>query len=341
MAQYGQYAGGGGTGGGGGSFLEKELPHLIILVILVVVLLVVLTKFQWVHCSQIPGNWCEIYCTQIIRSHSRVALISGNEGIGVPRELQNEIKRVRPYTYLEPFPESSLSAGLLKNYDLIVLERMQRITFKQSQAIRDYVNRGGSVIWIGDAASKYYVDQIDAAEEVRRIMDELEKKGVFEQLLAGKGVITKSVGLIKASDIPENSTLEDVKKIVEEKYAVDSVDNLVNKTKGFGPLSDIIGAKYVETKTVNKTLELQIITYDHLITKGLLGRFDFNPGQYVVVSENPARVTKLASIKDGENEYPAILETRYSGKVIYVAYPLEKTNSSTLVNNLFDYLITC
>ena len=78
-----------------------------------------------------------------------------------------------------------------------------------------------------------------------------------------------------------------------------------------------------------------------MITEGLLGRFDFNPEQYVVVSENPARVTKLASIKHGEDEYPAILETRYSGKVIYVAYPLEKTNSSTLVNNLFDYLITC
>jgi len=59
----------------GKTSLMSQVVHLLVLALMLVALLVLLTKFNWVHCSQVPGNWCDIYCNTIMRSHSRIALL--------------------------------------------------------------------------------------------------------------------------------------------------------------------------------------------------------------------------------------------------------------------------
>ncbi|NYZ78341.1 hypothetical protein H0N96_02995, partial [Candidatus Micrarchaeota archaeon] len=151
--------------------LKRELPHILVLVILLLVVLVLLTKFQWVHCTQVPGNWCDIYCNYVLQAHSRVAIVSDPAagGIGDAYALETMIRRVRPTTYVEPLPLEALSYGAIKGYDLIVLEQMKKITFGQARAIDDFVRGGGTLLWIGDAASEYYIDENDLAAEVQRI----------------------------------------------------------------------------------------------------------------------------------------------------------------------------
>jgi len=154
------------------SDLARELPHVIVLVVLVLVLLVVVTKFNWVHCSQIPGNWCEVYCNVVMRTHSRVALVYGDDGIGDPTALENMIRRVRPYTYLEPVRLSDASYGMLKGYDLVILEHARSVSYKESRALREYLNKGGMMVWVGDSASRHYYDQIDITDVVARTPDD-------------------------------------------------------------------------------------------------------------------------------------------------------------------------
>ena len=291
--------------------LEKELPHILVILILVVVLLVVLTKFQWIHCSQVPGNWCEIYCNTIMRSHSRIALISGDTGIGDPQTLAGMLTHARSYnSYIEPFPQSQMSFGLLKGYDLVIIEKMKNVSITQAQALESYLNAGGSMIWIGDSATRYYVDEF-----------ELQK---------ARDLDTQMVAEMKArGETPVN----------EHYY----YDILVNSTtqRGFGILEKVLMARYIETKTGQKNVELETVNIDHLTMKGLMKDFGVPVTEFAVVSENPEAVSKLAVLKVGDKEYPGIFETRYAGRVLYVSYPLEQTNSTVLLQNILDYLVTC
>ncbi len=142
--------------------LEKALPQVILLVILVLALLVVLTKFSWVHCSQVPGvDWCSTYCTYIENGKSRVAVVSGSDGLGDPDLLNAKLSHLRGFTLVEPVKGQELSAGILKKYDLIIVEHFRTASTRQVDAVRGYLSSGGTVVWVGDAFSNQYVDDYD------------------------------------------------------------------------------------------------------------------------------------------------------------------------------------
>ncbi len=283
--------------------LKKELPHVIVLGLLIIVLLVVVTKFKVVHCSQIP-QWCDIYCK--IMGRSRVALVSGDAGIGDPGNLSKVIQGLRYYTLVEPFPASEMSYGLLKDYELVILERFKNITQGQVNALKAYLNGGGSVLWIGDAATRLYLSEEDKAEA--RLV---------------------------------NETWASQNRTIGGQYYYEWLEKRVEETKGFGELSNFLMAAYVENKASNEPLALKIVSRDHLIAKGLKTEFTNPPAEFAVVNERPAAVTKIAVIRLGDKEYPAIFESSYVGKIIFVAFPLETVNSSLLITNIMDYLVTC
>lgn len=140
-----------------GDELLRELPHLIVLALLLIALLFVATKFKWVQCYSIP-QWCDVYCR--INGHSQIAIITGgpdDPGLGDAKELSDVLLRDR-LTYATQFTSDQLSSGLLNQYELVILTKFKRITLEQATTIRDYVNRGGSILWIGDAASEYVND---------------------------------------------------------------------------------------------------------------------------------------------------------------------------------------
>ena len=284
--------------------LKKELPHVIVLCLLIIVLLVIVTKFKMVHCSQIP-QWCAIYCQ--IMGRSRVALVSGDAGIGDPNQLGKLVQELRFYTLVEPFPASEMSYGLLKDYEVVVLEHFRNITVGQTSALKAYLSGGGTVLWIGDAASNLYLSEEDKAE----------------------------AKLVNETWASENKTAAGGLSYYE------ALEKKVENTKGFGDLSNYLMAAYVENKAPAEPFVLKIVDKDHLISKGLKTEFSNQPAEFAAVNERPASVTKIAVIRTGGKEYPAIFESSYVGKIIYVAFPLEIANSSALITNIMDYLVTC
>ena len=321
--------------------LRKDLPHLIVLVALVVILLVVLTKFQWIHCSQIPG-WCNAYCSVITRSHSRVGLVSGEDGIGDPQALYNIIQRERGYTYLEQVGLSQLSSGSLKGYDLVILEKMKTVSSREAKAIKDYVDRGGSVLWIGDAATVQIPDQYD-------LLKAREANATFYDKLY-RAVASKNETLedqYAKDQIKRWEDTDDYKILVraglqKEYDATGAVKDRPSPTPSFEKLKDVLGARYVETRKLSTPVDFEVYDRNHYLTRGLKARFTADPGSFAEVAEDASRVTKIAGLKtpDGKT-YPFILEARYTGRVVFFAYPLEASNSTTLVGNVVDYLVPC
>lgn len=282
---------------------KKELPHIIVLALLILVLLVIVTKFQVIHCSQIP-QWCSVYCQ--IMGKSRVAIIAGEDGMGNPQELSRVIQTLRFYTVVEPFPAKEMSYGLLKDYDLVILEHFRNITVGQMNVLKAYLNGGGSALWIGDAASNLYLSDEDLAEA--RLTDETWTS--------------------------QNRTYQGMN------YTA-FLQKSVSETKGFGELGSYLMAAFVEKKAPSEPITLRMVAKDHLIAKGLKTEFSNPPAELAVVNERPAGVTKIAVAKVGGKEYAAIFESNYIGKIVFVAFPLEGANSTALITNIFDYLVTC
>jgi len=302
--------------------LLRELPHVLVLIILILVLLVVLTKFQVVHCSQIPGNWCEIYCTQIMRSKSTVALISGDEGIGDPRSLKNLLEKTRVYTPVTPIQASALTQGTLKNFDLVIIERAKRMSTLQVRAIEDFVNRGGTLILIGDAASEQYVDRYD-------LLWAAGQNTSFYQDLVLRGVT------------PESQEWKDAWKSVEYSEWYDYLLRANTTRIGFGRLSSVVAAEFDRTENVSGNVTLDGVFLNHMVYRGIVGEYPIDINNFAVVTMNPSAVTLIAMLNKDGKDYPAIFETKYAGRILYFAFPLEAANSSTLVTNVVDYLIPC
>ncbi|MBI5036333.1 hypothetical protein HZC09_03230 [Candidatus Micrarchaeota archaeon] len=303
----------------------KEIPHLLVLAVLIIVLLVALTKFQWVHCTAIPG-WCNIYCDQIIRSHTQVALIYDDYGIGNERILEGSIREARPNIVLTPFQLKDLSSGLLKRYDLVILTRAKNVTSRQTQVLFDYLNSGGSLVLVGDSATEHTYDMYDillATQANQSFYDRLAR-----ELWARNMTWTSAYA---------NQSISEWKKT--EQY-----DMLVNSSlvrTGFRKLTRVVGAAYNKTIERRYFVNLSIAHPYHLITKGLMKEFQTQAREYAIVYPDPASTEILAFIEDNGERYPGIIETRYSGRVIYFSFPPEFVNSNTLFTNVWDYLVPC
>lgn len=129
--------------------LEKNIPHIIAIAILLFILLFVVTKFKWVQCGDVPG-WCPVYCS--INGRSTVAFVHGDEGIGNPDLLKTMIQAETLHV-AQDVPLSQLSFGYLQGFELLIVEKAKRLDDKQIKAFENYLNSGGSVIWIGDSGT--------------------------------------------------------------------------------------------------------------------------------------------------------------------------------------------
>lgn len=278
--------------------LAKEIPHLLVVAALLIILLFVVTKFKWVHCSQVP-QWCNVYCE--LNGKSQVAVISGNPGdpgIGDAAGFRLQALNDRQFTYIAPFQASQITAGLLEDYELVVLTHWKQVTLKQAIALRDYLNKGGSILWEGDAASEYVTTPED---ESYALAENVSKPGFYEEY-----------------------------------------KKLLNKTQGFGLLGDVLGVKYVKTHSRTGGLKYQSVKDNHLMVSGV-HNFQLQPIVFAEVTENPAALTKIAELNETSTGklYPALLERKYVGRIVYTAVPLEFIGSKTLTTNVLDYLVSC
>jgi len=284
-----------------------------------------------------------------MRTHSRVALVYGDDGIGDPTALENMIRRVRPYTYLEPVRLSDASYGMLKGYDLVILEHARSVSYKESRALREYLNKGGMMVWVGDSASRHYYDQIDITDVVARTPD--DQLGPLERILnpnAPKsfnesGVNKTTIQRLLDHEMSVDELANFSQQLAEKGYFGEAAKK---QARGFGPLQDVLLAKFVGVVDVsgygaNGSATLKIVNRQNMMVRGLFYEFGVTPLRFAEVKENAAGVDKVAVLSYGNREYTGIYETRYSGRVVYSALPLEDLNSTTLLTNILDYLVTC
>ncbi|HEV8290044.1 MAG TPA: hypothetical protein VGQ00_03790 [Candidatus Norongarragalinales archaeon] len=276
--------------------IKQAIPNIAILVILLLTLLGVLTYYQFISCSDVPG-WCPVYCS--MAGKSRVALLYGTEGIGNPDLLRTQIINQR-FIPVETISVDTASAALLKKYDLVIVEHAKRITPAQSDAILEYLRSGKPAIWIGDAGTERYLSNDDLTLAKQR---NASQPGYYEQLV-----------------------------------------KQVNESKGFGDISNALGAQYVSTKTGPATATLTIVDRDHKLTRGLTPQLTLPISAYATVSFTPAAALKIADLKVGSDTIPGLLESRYAGKILYSSIPLEelpKAGYTTVLDNAMSYLVTC
>ncbi len=311
----------------------RDLAHIVVLAVLVLVLLVVLTKFQWIHCSQVPG-WCNIYCNTITRSHTQVAMLFGPEGDGIGNptglgSLEDKIRGIRPDLAFVPLPVQNLGAGVLKRFDVVILERAKTLTSIQVQVLLDYVKAGGTLVMVGDSGTVQTIDPFDllsAQREEALFIQRLNDALVVRNESSASAYYNRSIEAWKKTDWFE-------------------ILNSSNTTRyGFRQLVYLTALEYNRTQVNARGdfANLTIARPDHLVSKGLLYTLNNTQIQeYAVVQANRSRADILAFIQDGANRYPGIIENRFGGKVLYFAFPPENVNSNTLLANTFDYIAAC
>jgi len=287
--------------------LFSELPHVIVLALLLVVLLFVLTKFKWIHCSQIP-QWCNVYCTAT--GNSRVAVITGglaDPGIGNGDQLERLINQNRITTLVTRFNASEISAGLLEDYELAVLTEVKNISLRQALVLSEYLNRGGSLLWEGDALSSNYT----FTDEDKFLLqaENQSRPGVYE---AYERLLNRTSGY-GFGFLGETLGVRYVKTTTTDK-------------------------EYSTTNPRFRSVK------DHLVTSGLKNFELLAPVPFAQVVEDSKAVTKIAVLSPGSSqgkEFPLLLERKFVGRVLYSAIPIEYIDSKTLLLNTFDYLVTC
>jgi len=130
--------------------LIKNLPPLLGLVVLVLVLLFVLVNFGYIRACDIPG-FSGIYYG--IKGTPQIAIVSGTDGGGDPEYLQGLVQastnQYPPLLDLEQVPD----AEALNSYDIVIVEHAKTIPTKTLWAFKDFVYRGGKLVWIGDAGT--------------------------------------------------------------------------------------------------------------------------------------------------------------------------------------------
>ena len=136
-------------GGGGG--LSKSLPQLLGLIVLVFALLFVLVNFGYLRPCTVPGFEKAYYG---IKGYPRIAIVSGSDGMGNPEALRNEIIDRTHQFPVELSVSDLLTGGILNNYDLVIVDHAKTMDSRALASFRDYVQRGGKLVWIGDAGTK-------------------------------------------------------------------------------------------------------------------------------------------------------------------------------------------
>jgi hypothetical protein len=295
--------------------IRTDVPRLLVLIGLLLILLVLLTKFRWIHCTQVlkvgpinmPTNWCEVYCTYLNGPASRIAIVYGDEGMGDPDRLsvriqQERLDQARPYTVPVMLRMDEFAYESIRGYDVVFFERARRITPAQASAVKRYVASGGVIVWIGDTGTEYYYQQVD---------------------------IDEALALNQTQPFYYENFMEDL--------------NTTNSMGGFGPMAAYLGVKYTATENATSNVSMVRVAKDNLMVADLVDEIAFRTDiPYAKVTFNPSGASEVTKLKVGSANFPAIVEVRNPRvSAVYVSFPLEDSPSKGLINNILDYLVLC
>jgi hypothetical protein len=147
--------------------MEMEEMHLVAKDAIKVVVLILLIFGLWfslvwvgmISCNLVPGG-CDIYWgikrfnfggePRIIIAYGSIS----DPGLGDPYKLQ-ELLNSPQYTSVRSRVQEidSLSLGNLQDYDLIIVTKAKNISTEKLKMFQDFVNKGGRLVWTGDAGT--------------------------------------------------------------------------------------------------------------------------------------------------------------------------------------------
>ncbi len=282
----------------------RDVAHIAVLVVLLLVLLVVVTKFKVIHPSLVPG-WQGVYCTYVEQKHSVVGFVVGSDGTGNPEGLVLDLSNKRPSLRAEVVRMTDATPALLSRYEVIIIERSKTAPLRFVSVLEGYLDRGGSLVWTGDALSRQILDDRDL-EEARQLN----------------------------SSRPQwfNQTGKDYYSWFVETY---------QNQQGFGEFGNKFLGGFLRAERASTNTVFNPVIRGHLLLTGFNQRLALPQGTVFGVVNQNDDVDMLASLEHGEESFPAILEKKYVGRIIYLAFPLESLGSESFLDNLFDYLVTC
>ncbi|MBI5553362.1 MAG: hypothetical protein HY917_01340, partial [Candidatus Diapherotrites archaeon] len=107
-------------------------------------------------CGVIPfPGWCELYYGTLHAStggQPEVLIVYGTSGLGDPGRLSFELSNPKgARASVRELEVERISLNLLKQYDLVIVEKARMLSAMQLKMFMDYVNGGGRLVWTGDA----------------------------------------------------------------------------------------------------------------------------------------------------------------------------------------------
>src|SRR5436853_528587 len=120
----------------------KDIYHILLAVLLVLIIIGLLTWSGFISCRDIPG-FCVVY--HGILGPPRTLIVYGDEGLGDPTLLQQELRNRSgaAATNISKQHVDFISAGNLKQFELVIVTRAKTIPTKTLKAFMEYADSGG------------------------------------------------------------------------------------------------------------------------------------------------------------------------------------------------------
>lgn len=152
----------------------RDVYHVGLAIVLILAILGLITWSGLISCRDVPG-WCGVYYT--FKGNPKTLIVHGEEGLGDPVLLAQLLRQPQgaAATNISQQQLDYVSAGNLKQFDLVIVTRARQMSTKKLQAFMEYADSGGRLVWTGDAGTQLtqedqflYADDVDenAAHEL-------------------------------------------------------------------------------------------------------------------------------------------------------------------------------
>lgn len=149
---------------------SKDVYHVVIAIGMVLLILGLATWSGIITCRDIPG-WCDVYYA--VKGPPKTLIVFGDSGLGDPDLLADALRNPdhAHATNLSRQELDFVSAGNLKQFDLVIVTRARQMSTDKLRAFMEYVDSGGRLVWTGDAGTQLtkddqylYLDDVDENE---------------------------------------------------------------------------------------------------------------------------------------------------------------------------------
>jgi hypothetical protein len=149
MKRRGQYA-------GGGSHAESLIP----LILIVILAIFIAGKLGWMDLSSIP------LVGSLFPKPNIKVLVVGHASPAMETLLKSEDYRLAGIMYAGSFPQEYIVPGVLKNFDIIIIQGSQVCDRPARKEITDKTKSGGKLMVVGDACTRVTDDPNAAGWDV-------------------------------------------------------------------------------------------------------------------------------------------------------------------------------